>query len=518
MIRWVRRSAIALVALGIFLRFTGLDTKVFWQDEAHTGRSIASSWRAEIVADISDGEVHTRNDLLFHQFPRHDRTMVDVIQLRALEDPRQAPLYFVLARAWVVAFGPSITVLRSFSAVLGVLGLLGVFVLCSELFDRPEEGWIAVGLIAISPLHIVFAQEARFYMLWVDLVLLASCLLLFGGRLAKTRRHRTGLVYALYAGTISLALYTHVLTVLVIAAHMAFVVVDERLRWTLRLRLTAAAQLIGILLFSPWIWLVARQADEGPSGWVSWTATPIAIGKWLLGAARTYVRPFFDANSVKLASVPMAIGVVVLVAVALWMVVRWAPRRALWFLLSLGIFCSLPFAVMDLTGGGWRFLVTRYQFPALLALQLCIAFGVTHLLFNRNRWMQRTGVAAAVLFVAGGLLSSHSYRQADTWWNKGGGRSVVVAAEHASQFQAPLVLSGAGLGSPMNWAMSLAHALNDDARVLMVAEPEMPVIPNEFEVVLLWRVSPAMRDRFSEEGWWVEEIDRPFLYRISLPR
>jgi uncharacterized membrane protein len=339
---------------------------------------------------------------------------------------------------------------------------------------------------------------------------------LLGGRLAKTRRHRTGLVYALYAGTIALALYTHLLTALVIAAHMAYVVVDERLLWTLRLRLTAAAQLVGILLFSPWIWFVVRQADKGPSGSVSWTATPTAAGEWILGAARNYVRPFFDANTVKLASVPMAIGVVVLVAVALWMVVRWAPRRALWFLLSLGAFCSLPIAVLDLTGGGWRFLVTRYQFPALLALQLCVAFGVTHLLVNRNRWMQRMGVAAAALFVAGGLLSSHSYRHARTWWNKGGGRSVVVAAKHASQFQAPLIIvSGRHFGSPVHWVLALAHALNDDARVLAVAKPKTPLIPDEYEDVYLWRVSPEMRGRFVDAGWQVEEIDGGFLFQIS---
>jgi uncharacterized membrane protein len=492
--RWVRRFAIALAVLGIIFRFSGLDTKVFWQDEAHTGRGIAGSWRTEIMTDVFDGEVHTRDELLRHQFPRHDRNIVDVIRLRAIEEPRQAPLYFVLARAWVLAFGHSIAVLRSFSAVLSVLGLLLVFALCHELFERSTEGWLAVGLIAISPLHIAFAQEARFYMLWADLVLLASWLLLRGGRLAKSRQRQSGLMCALYAGTIALALYCHILTVLVIAAHMAFVVVDERLRWTATLRFTAAGQLGGILLFSPWIWFIAQEAKAGPSGWVSWTATPVATGDWLLGAARTYVRPFFDANTVKLATVQMALAVVVLVTATLWMVVRWAPRRTLWFLLPMGIFCSLPFAVLDLTGGGWRFHVTRYQFPAVLALQLCVAFALAHLLFNKSRWMRGAGVASAVLFVACGLLSNHSYRRAGMWWNKGGGQSVVLAAKHASMSQAPLIIvSGRHFGSPVHWVLSLAHALNDDARVLAVAKPKTPLIPDEYEDVYLWRVSPEMR-------------------------
>ena len=61
-LRWVRVCVIALVALGFFFRFAGLGSKVFWWDETHTGRAIAGSFWPEILEDIYDGRVLTRDE------------------------------------------------------------------------------------------------------------------------------------------------------------------------------------------------------------------------------------------------------------------------------------------------------------------------------------------------------------------------------------------------------------------------------------------------------------------------
>ena len=187
-LQWMRVCAITLVVVGLLFRFSGLGSKVFWWDETHTGRAIAGSFWSEILEDIFDGQVHTRDEILVHQFPREGRTTVTTVKVLVWEDPEQTPLYFVLARAWVKVFGPSTTILRAFSAFLSIISFPLVFLLGRELFRRSLEGWIAVGLFAVSPLHLVYAQEARQYMLWVDLVLLASWLLL----LALNRTSRTG--------------------------------------------------------------------------------------------------------------------------------------------------------------------------------------------------------------------------------------------------------------------------------------------------------------------------------------
>jgi uncharacterized membrane protein len=401
-LRWVRVCAIALAALGCFIRFDGLGSKVFWWDETHTGRAIAGSFWSEIIEDVFDGRVHTKDQILVHQFPRDSRTTATTIRVLVWEGPRQTPLYFVLARAWVKTFGSSVAVLRAFSAVLGIISLPLVFLLGRELFGRSLEGWVAVGLIAVSPLHFVYAQEARQYMLWVDLVLLASWSLLVAMRRTQEQSRPAWLWFVLYAGAIGLGLITHLLTVLVMAAHLLFVVVGERFRLTVVVWLTACAQLVVALLFSPWAHSILAEAKH--RAWISWAATDVGFAEWLRMVIGSYARSFFDIDIgiANLKYVDQAPGVFALVValVSVVLLVRFAPPRASLFLVLLGSVCSMPMIAVDLYSGGWRTVVIRYQFPAVIALQLCVAFGIAHLLMRDERRWRRVGAGAAVLLVA----------------------------------------------------------------------------------------------------------------------
>jgi len=516
-LRWVRICAIALAALGCFIRFDGLGSKVFWWDETHTGRAIAGSFWSEIIEDVFDGRVHTRDQILVHQFPRDGRTTETTIRTLVWEDPRQTLLYFVLARTWVMTFGSSVAVLRAFSAVLGLISLPLVFLLGRELFGRSLEGWVAIGLIAVSPLHFVYAQEARQYMLWVDLVLLASWSLLVAMRRTQERSRPAWLWYVLYTGAIGLALITHLLTVLVMAAHLLFVVVGERFRLAVVVWLTASAQLVVALLFWPWAKVILTEAKH--RAWIPWAATELGFVEWLRSAVGSYTRPFYDVGAANLRSVYQAPGVFALVValVSVVLLLRFAPPRARLFLILLGSACSMPMIAVDLYSGGWRTLITRYQFPAVIALQLCVAFGIAHLLLRSERRWRWVGAGTAVLLVACGVYSGVRYGRADVWWNKGSARRMPAVAKYVEQWPAPLLVSSMVEGTSVGYALSLAHVLSDRSRILLVVEPEMPVIPNEYEDVFLWRVSGAMRDRFIEEGWRLEEADVPTLYRLSRP-
>ncbi len=56
--------------------------------------------------------------------------------------------------------------------------------LCQELFHDSSTRWVAVGLMAVSPFHVLYAQEAREYSLHTALILVSSTLLLRSLRLA----------------------------------------------------------------------------------------------------------------------------------------------------------------------------------------------------------------------------------------------------------------------------------------------------------------------------------------------
>lgn len=83
-------------------------------------------------------------------------------------------MYFVMVKQWVQWFGNSITITRSFSALVSLLAFPLIYLLCQELFNSSVIGWIAVSLLAVSPLHILYAQEARSYSLWTVTILLSS--------------------------------------------------------------------------------------------------------------------------------------------------------------------------------------------------------------------------------------------------------------------------------------------------------------------------------------------------------
>ncbi len=517
-LRWVRGCAIALAILGAFIRLDGLGSKVFWHDEAHTGRVIAGSRKWEVVQEIFDGRVHTRAEMLAHQFPRESRTTADTVRVLAREDPRQVMLYFVLARAWVKAFGSSTEVLRAFSAVLGILALPLVFLLARELFGRSLEGWTAVGLLAVSPLFFVYSQEARQYMLWVDFVLLASWLLLLAQRRVRERGRAGWWWFVLYAGAIALALLTHLLTVLVMAAHLLFVFLDERLRLKATVWLTACSHAVVAALFWPWARLIIVEGESRP--WIPWAAKEVSFSLWSRRAAGSYAKTFFDIGDGSFLNIgrPPAVLALLVAVVCVVLLIRFAAPRARLFVLLLGSACSLPMIAVDLWSGGVRTLVTRYQFPALIALELAAAFGLACLLASREQSRRLAGAAAAVFLVSCGLYSAVFYVRAEIWWSKSSEIRTPAAVRTIEQRPAPLVVTSKFNRAGVATALSFAHTASGRTRLVLVVEPEMPVIPDGFEDVFVWRVSKAMRERFLDAGWRVEKVDAPDLYRLFRPR
>ncbi|MFO5494734.1 MAG: glycosyltransferase family 39 protein, partial [Cuspidothrix sp.] len=157
-------------------------------------------------------EIRVR-DLQKFQHLNPKKGLIDTVNGLALEEPQITPLYFVILRLWTELFGSSVALTRSLSAVISLLTLPCIYWLCQELFESPLVGWMSVVLVAVSPYHVLFAQDARMYSLWTVTTLLSSASLLRAMRI-KTR---TG--WAIYTVTLVLGLYTHLLTLLTAIGH-----------------------------------------------------------------------------------------------------------------------------------------------------------------------------------------------------------------------------------------------------------------------------------------------------------
>jgi mannosyltransferase len=84
-----------------------------------------------------------------------------IIQL-TIDIDQHPPLYHLLLRLWMGIGGDSEAWLRSLSALFGILTIIVIYYLGKTL-SGPADGLLAALVLAFSPFHIQYAQEARVY-------------------------------------------------------------------------------------------------------------------------------------------------------------------------------------------------------------------------------------------------------------------------------------------------------------------------------------------------------------------
>jgi mannosyltransferase len=199
-LKWQRFAVPLLLILlgGMTLRFYDLGAKGLRGDEIFTDLRSAESIR-EIWSSSSEAWTAGQRE-------------IDSLVARA-------PLLYFLTRATrLLGEGPLF--LRLQAAFAGVLGIALAFALGTRLYDV-GTGMLAAGLLAISPLHVYFSQDARYYPLLLALALLSAILLL---KAFKANRAGTWLAYT--AATV-LMNYLHYFGLLVLASEIAIA-----LTWT----------------------------------------------------------------------------------------------------------------------------------------------------------------------------------------------------------------------------------------------------------------------------------------------
>jgi len=158
-------------------------------------------------------------------------------------------LYYCLLRLWI-NLGESEFVLRSLSALAGVLAVGLVYVLGKRLFDT-KVGLMGAALLATNAFHIQYSQEARGYSLMVLLTALSSLFFL------RAIEHSSRNEWAGYILTATLAVYTHFFSVLVLGAHWVWVILVRRRNIPWR-GLLVAVLAISMLLVPLAIFALAR--------------------------------------------------------------------------------------------------------------------------------------------------------------------------------------------------------------------------------------------------------------------
>src|SRR4030095_4542605 len=141
---WLLACLVVCVASGVIFRFTELDRRTYWGDEACTSLRTVGHGAAEMKVRYFHGAEITAAD--FHQVQKRSdrRGLLDTVFVAAEFDPKHPPLYFVLARLWADVAGDSIVAMRSLPAVFSVLSLPCAYWLAMELFGSAAAAWSMV--------------------------------------------------------------------------------------------------------------------------------------------------------------------------------------------------------------------------------------------------------------------------------------------------------------------------------------------------------------------------------------
>lgn len=494
---WFKLVVLGLLIFSVGCRFGNLAHKVYWHDEVYTSLRITAHTRGELVSQAFTGRVLSPQDLQhYQQFAPH-RTLLQSLQFLGQEDAQHPPLYFIVLRLWAQGWGHSIWVIRCLSVLMSLLMFPALYWLCQELFAEALTAWIAIALVAVSPLDLLFAQEAREYILWVVMILLSSAALL------QALRLQTVTSWGLYALTLVLGLYTFLFTALVMLSHGLYVWLLEGCCWTQRWSAYLLAAVGASVAFVPWLFYVVTGL-ENIQRTTHWLSDRLSLGDllhyWVLNASRIFIDGNVGLNN------PwewfLVLAVIGMEGYALLVLGRHAPPQTSLFVFTLIGVSAIALVVPDLLGGGQRSIITRYLFPIFLGLQLSVAFLISHLCTTNPLRGKRWGEAVFFALIVAGVISCGLATQAETWWNKSVSADNPAIAQILNQANHPLLISDAYGINPGN-LISLSYQLHPHVLLLLLPEvsskPMIPALPRGVQEIFLLNLPAPFRTQLATQ-------------------
>ncbi|MCC5657399.1 glycosyltransferase family 39 protein [Nostoc sp. XA010] len=499
---WLRFLIIFLLTMGILFRFFNLNSKVYCHDETYTSLRISGYRTTEVKQQIFNNRVITKESFAQFQGANQQKSLNDTIMNLAKEDPYHPPLYYIIARLWMNIFGNSVTAIRSLSACISLLVFPCVYWLCRELFNVPlSVPGVAIALIAISPIQLVYAQEAQEYILWLVTILLSSASLLRVMRLesqdkdeAVKEQKRPDLfaIWSIYAVTLAISLYTCLWSAFVALAHGIYVTITAKFKFTETVRTYLLVSLVGFLAFMPWITIVMGDffqfllsADKARIQSSFMPTFPFLLMQ--------LSRIFFDID-LKLDN-PLNYLItalfLILVGYSICFLCLTTNYKVWFFIITLIVVPALPLILSS--ADGIQLSTEPYFVPSYLGIQVTVAYLLATQIYNESVPRRSIWQIIMTLVIIGGLISSKVSSQAETWWNKGTSYGNPQVAQVINQTSSPLLISDA-LGNNYGNVLSLSYLLEPKVRFLLINNPKTPTIPNGFTDVFLLNPSDTWRE------------------------
>lgn len=517
---WLKVLVVGLIGLGIFFRFTHLEQKPYWIDETYTSLAISGYTVAELQEELFNSHEIAVEALDKYQHVNPERGVKNTMRYLITSDPQLAPLYYAMVRLWAQVVGDSPAGVRSLSALLSLLLFPSIYWLCLELFEFPLVRWMALAIVAVSPLHLLYAQEARQYSLWTVMITVSSAALLRAMR-------RQGLAdWGLYALTLSLGLYTHLFTALVASAHGIYVLVLEGFRPNKTLRNYLLSTIVGFFLFVPWLILLVTNINTAQQ-MLTWTSVRLAtpfdlIAIWLSQATRIFVdinlaasdtnwNNFISESSLWYGISSMLCFLLLIFYFTYFIITKKSSNQIspFIFIALLGGVPGLSLMLPDLIFGGIRSITFRYQLPFYLSIQLAVAYVLAFHILSENPWQQKICKFLMVGLLVAGLVSDIMIFHSDTWWTKRPSVEQVQMAQLINQSDSPLLVARFNRKN-LSTVLCFSHLLEAKVHLLLVQHEPVPMIPQGYSNIFTLDASYPWKHQIKEDKTYLLETVYPF--------
>jgi uncharacterized membrane protein len=473
---WFRTLLITVIALGVFFRVSGLGNKIYSHDEIYTSLRAAGYRGGEAYTSLWDGEDKSVDDLQKFLRPGEEKNVLHTLSIIALYQPHQAPLFYLLEHYWMRFVGHTPAKMRGLAAIFGLLSIPAIYWLSWEMFQSPRTAFLSSTIFAISPYHILFAQDARAYSLLALATMLSSAALL---RAMGRNDRKDWIIYSL---TLTLGVYSHLLFILVAIAHGLYFLALFFLSVRKGIRNFIWSCMIAILTYSPWLYMMITRWDQAASK-MDWVNIQLPwyryIQRWVLLFSSPIID--IDLNSDTANLIPYFLRALALAFIAygiLYLLKRGSQPEKL-FLLLIYIITAGSFIVLDLLFGGIRSIAGRYFVPANIATIMVVAY------FLAGKMDQAQGRTLAywryvlISLMVIGILSNINSLLATSWWNKELGRVRTEFVDEINKDQTLLIVSGShptNLGDVLLLGFEIAAhltGLDDDALGVLVQRIEV---------------------------------------------
>jgi uncharacterized membrane protein len=486
---WLKFLIIITLVLGILFRLVNLDKKIYWYDETITSMRV-SGYAYEINDKLFTGNIINLDALMKYQRIGSDKSFIDTIKSVATV-PEHPPFYYLIARFWSQLFGTSITAMRSLTALISLLIFPSIYWLSWELFQKASVGWIAIALVAVSPLHILYAQEAREYSLWTVTVILSSAAFLHALRL-ETRPS-----WRIYVVSMILGFYTHSFSVLLAIGQGIYLVFREGLRWSKTWKNYILSSLGIMILWLPWFFVFLMKLP-GHRQRLAWSETnlskPALIQKLFLNSTRGFI-DFSSSVTPSFIIYIASVLVFILVSYSIYIIIKdnqSNPNKIWLFLLLLILVIPLTLFIPDFIFGGIRSTANRYLIPSYIDLHLAVAYLINSQITMANTRQRTLGKMLIAILLSCGVLSSAMSFSADCWWNKSFSCGNISVANIVNLAPRPLIISNSSLTN-MNQILSLSYRLKPEVKFLLINRPNQLKIPQGFSDLFLYNPSDELR-------------------------